>query len=125
MLETIFHLKENNTTVSKELIAGITTYFAMAYIIFVIPSILSRTGMEYQAVYTAAIIASIVGTLIMGLIANVPYAQASGLGLASLFTYTICGNLGYTWQQALAMIFICGIINVWKNRCQRLSHKWI
>ena len=112
MIEKIFHLKENETTVSKECIAGLTTFFAMAYIIFVIPSILSGTGMDYYAVYTATIIASIVGTLIMGLYANVPYAQASGLALASLFAYTICGSLGYTWQQALAMIFICGVINV-------------
>ncbi len=112
MLEKLFHLKENNTTVGQECMAGLTTFFAMAYIIFVIPSILSGTGMDYNAVYAATIFASIVGTLIMGLYANVPYAQASGLALASLFAYTICGNLGYTWQQALAMIFMCGVINV-------------
>ena len=112
MIEKIFHLKEKNTTVSKELIAGLTTFLAMSYAIFVIPSILSKTGMDYQAVYGATILASILGTLIMGLVANVPYALAPGLGLASLFTYTICGSLGYTWQQALAMIFICGVINV-------------
>ena len=112
MLEKVFHLKENNTTITKEIIAGLTTYFAMAYIIFVIPSILSQTGMDYHAVYGATIFAAIIGTLIMGLIANVPYAQAPGLGLASLFTYTICGSLGYTWQQALAMVMICGIVNI-------------
>ena len=112
MLDKFFKLKENNTTVSKELIAGLTTFMAMSYALFVIPSILSQTGMEYQAVYGATIFASVIGTLILGLFANVPYAQCAGIGLASLVTYTICGNLGYTWQQALAMIFICAIINL-------------
>lgn len=112
MLEKIFKLKENNTTISKEFIAGITTFMAMSYAIFVIPSILSQTGMDYQSVYGATVLASIIGTLLIGLIANVPYAQCAGIGLASLVTYTVCGTLGYTWQQALAMIFICSIINM-------------
>ena len=112
MFEKFFKLKENNTTVSKEIIAGFTTFMAMSYVIFVIPSILSQTGMEYRAVYGATILASALGTLFLGLVANVPYAQSAGIGLASLVTYTICGSLGYTWQQALAMIFICAIINL-------------
>lgn len=112
MLEKIFQLKENNTTVMKELIAGLTTFMAMSYALFVIPSILSQTGMEYQAVYGATIFASVIGTMILGVFANVPYAQCAGIGLASLVTYTICGTLGYSWQQALAMVFICAIINV-------------
>ncbi len=112
MIDKIFKLKENKTTVSKELIAAITTFMAMSYVIFVIPSILSNTGMDYNSVYGATIIASIIGTLIIGLVGNVPYAQSVGIGLASLFTYTICNSLGYTWEQALAMIFICGLINV-------------
>ena len=112
MLEKIFKLKENNTTVFKEFIAGITTFMAISYAIFVIPSILSQTGMDYQAVYGATILASVLGTLTMGLVANIPYAQSSGIGLASLITYTICGTLGYTWQQAIAMVFICAIINL-------------
>lgn len=112
MLESFFHLKENNTTVLKEMLAGFTTFMAMSYVIFVIPSILSQTGMNYSAVYGATIIASALGTLFLGLFANVPYAQSAGLGLASLFTYTICGSLGYTWQQALAMICICSVINL-------------
>ena len=112
MLEKIFKLKENNTKVSKEIIAGLTTFMAMSYVIFVIPSILSQTGMDYNSVYGATIIASALGTLFLGLFANVPYAQSAGIGLASLVTYTICGTLGYTWQQALAMIFICSIINL-------------
>jgi AGZA family xanthine/uracil permease-like MFS transporter len=112
MLENLFKLKENKTTVSKEFIAGLTTFITMSYALFIIPSILSQTGMDYQAVYGATILASVIGTLILGVFANVPYAQCAGIGLASLVTYTICGTLGYTWQQALAMIFICSIINL-------------
>ena len=112
MLEKIFKLKENNTTVLKEFIAGLTTFMSMSYAIFVIPSILSQTGMDYTAVYGATILASVLGTLFMGLFANVPYTQSAGIGIASLITYTICGTLGYTWQQALAMVFICAIVNL-------------
>ena len=105
-------LKENKTTITTELIAGITTFMAMSYIIFVNPAILSTTGMDYNAVYAATIIASLIGTLITGLVANVPYVQSAGLGLNALFTYTLCGTFGFTWQQSLALVFICGIINV-------------
>ena len=112
MLNKIFKLKENNTNVATELIAGLTTFMAMSYIIFINPAILSDAGMEYSAVYMATIIASIVGTLMLGLIANVPYVSSAGLGLNALFTYTICGTFGFTWQQALAMVFICGLLNV-------------
>lgn len=112
MINKLFKLKENKTTVYIELIAGITTFMAMSYIIFVNPSVLSQTGMNYDSVYAATIIASIIGTLVLGLVANVPYAQSAGIGLGSLFTYTICGSLGYTWNQALAMVFICGVINI-------------
>ena len=112
MLEKIFKLKENNTKVSTEMLAGLTTFMAMSYIIFINPAILSDAGMEYSAVYMATIIASIVGTLMLGLIANVPYVSSAGLGLNALFTYTICGTFGFTWQQALAMVFICGLLNV-------------
>lgn len=111
MLEKIFKLKENKTNIWTEFIAGLTIFMAMSYIIFINPSVLSQTGMDYNAVYCATILTSIFGTLALGLIANVPYAQSAGIGLGSLFTYTICGSMGYTWQQALAMVFICGIIN--------------
>lgn len=111
MLDKIFKLKENKTKVSTEVIAGITTFMAMSYIIFLNPAVLSQTGMEYSSVYAATILASIIGTLIVGLVANVPYGQSAGIGLGSLFTYTICGIMGYTWNQALAMVFICGTIN--------------
>lgn len=111
-MEKFFKLKENGTTVSTEIVAGLTTFFAMAYIIFVNPGMLSQTGMPQQAVFLATIIASVIGTLVMGLFANVPYAQAPGMGLNAFFTYTVCFGLGFKWQQALAMVFICGIINI-------------
>ena len=111
-MNTFFKLKENKTTVSTEIMAGVTTFFAMSYILFVNPSILSETGMPFQAVFLATIIASIIGTLIMGLFANVPYAQAPGMGLNAFFTFTVVFGMGYTWQQALAMVFICGLINI-------------
>ena len=112
MLEKLFKLKENNTTVRTEIVAGLTTFFSMAYILFVNPSILAESGMEWGAVFLATIIASVVGTLIMGLVANVPYAQAPGMGLNAFFVYTVCYGLGFTWQQALSMVFICGLINI-------------
>lgn len=111
-MEKFFKLKENGTSISKEIIGGITTFFAMAYIIAINPSLLSESGMEWGAVFLATIIASIIGTLVMGLVANVPYAQAPGMGLNAFFVYTVCFTLGFTWQQALAMVFICGLLNV-------------
>ena len=112
LLERLFKLKENNTTISTEFIAGLTTFFAMSYIIVVAPSLLSQTGMEWGAVFLATIISAICGTLIMAFLANLPLAQAAGMGLMSFFVYTICGTLGFTWQQALSMVFICGLINI-------------
>ena len=111
-MEKFFKLKENHTTVSTEIMAGITTFFAMAYIIAVNPSLLSSAGMEWGAVFLATIISSVIGTLIMGLVANVPYAQAPGMGLNAFFVYTVCFALEFTWQQALSMVFICGLINI-------------
>ncbi|WP_122646737.1 NCS2 family permease [Enterococcus mediterraneensis] len=111
-MDKFFKLKENNTTVSTEIMAGLTTFFAMSYILFVNPSILSASGMPFQAVFLATIIASVIGTLVMGLFANVPYALAPGMGLNAFFTFTVVFGLGYTWQQALAMVFICGLINI-------------
>ena len=112
MFEKFFKLKENKTTLSTEVMAGVTTFFTMAYIIAVNPGLLSQTGMEWGAVFLATIISSVVGTLIMGLVANVPYAQAPGMGLNAFFVYTVCFTLGFTWKQALSMVFICGVINI-------------
>lgn len=111
-MEKYFKLKENGTNVSTEIFAGLTTFFAMSYIIFVNPAILSATGMPSQAVFLSTIIASVIGTLIMGLFANVPYAQAPGMGLNAFFTYTVVFALGFTWEQALALVFICGLLNI-------------
>ena len=111
-MERFFKLKENGTTVSTEIAAGLTTFFTMAYIITINPGLLSQTGMEWGAVFLATIIASIIGTLVMGLVANVPYAQAPGMGLNAFFVYTVCFGLGFTWQQALSMVFICGVLNI-------------
>ena len=111
-MEKFFKLKQHNTTVSTEIIAGMTTFFAMAYILFVNPAMLSQTGIPYGAVFLATIFASAAGTLVMALFANVPYAQAPGMGLNAFFTYTVCFGLGFSWQQALAMVFLCGVINI-------------
>ncbi len=112
-LEKKFHLKENGTNLRTEAIAGITTFVTMAYIIFVNPQILSgANGMPAGGVYVATILAAVIGTLIMGLVANVPYAQAPGMGLNALFVSIVTMESGFTWQQTLAMVFICGIINI-------------
>ncbi|RSX55018.1 guanine permease [Bifidobacterium dolichotidis] len=111
-MEKFFHLKQSGTTVSREITAGLTTFFAMAYIIVVNPQILTQTGMPWGGVFLATIIATIIGTLVMGLFANVPYALAPGMGLNAFFTYTVCFGLGFTWQEALAMVFLCGCINI-------------
>ena len=108
----IFRLEEHGTTWGREVTAGLTTFFSMAYIIIIAPNILSQSGIEWGAVFLAAIIASVVGTLVMSLYANVPFALAPGLGMCSFFVVTVCDQMGFTWQQALSMVFICGIINI-------------
>jgi len=112
LLEKQFELKKNVTNVRTEEIAGVTTFFTMAYIIFVNPIILSNAEMPAGGVYVATILAAVIATLIMGLVANVPYAQAPGMGLNAYFTYVVCGSLGFHWTQAMAMVFICGVINI-------------
>lgn len=111
-MENFFKLKENGTNMRTEILAGFTTFFAMAYIIMVNPDLLSQTGMPWGAVFLSTIIASIIGTLVMGLFANVPYAQAPGMGLNAFFTFTVVFALGFEWQEALAMVFLCGVINI-------------
>ncbi len=107
-----FKLSEKNTDIKTELLAGLTTFLAMAYILAVNASVLSTegTGMDFKAVLTATAIAAIVGTLIMGLVANFPIALAPGMGINAFFTYTIIFTFGFTWQQALAATFVAGII---------------
>ena len=111
-MKKFFKLKENNTTVSTEVLAGITTFFTMAYILFVNPSTLADAGLPFNGVYIATILAAVVGTMVMGLFANVPYAQAPGMGLNAFFAYTVVAANGYTPFEALALVFICGVINI-------------
>ncbi|MDS9311470.1 NCS2 family permease [Streptococcus pseudopneumoniae] len=111
-MDKLFKLKENGTDVRTEVLAGLTTFFAMSYILFVNPQILSQTGMPAQGVFLATIIGAVAGTLMMAFYANLPYAQAPGMGLNAFFTFTVVFGLGYSWQEALAMVFICGIISL-------------
>lgn len=110
MLEKIFKLKEKGTTVRTEILAGVTTFLAMAYILAVNPAMLGETGMSVQGVFLATAISSAVATIIMGLVANYPVALSAGMGVNALFTYTICGTMGLTFQGALACVFVSGII---------------
>ena len=109
-LERVFHLKEHKTDVKTEVIAGITTFMAMAYILAVNPSILKDAGMDSGAVFTATALAALVGTLLMVVLANYPFVLAPGMGLNAYFAYTVCGNMGYSWEVALAAVFIEGIV---------------
>ncbi len=111
-MEKFFKFRENGTTPGREVVAGLTTFFAMAYIIVVNPTLLSETGMEWGAVFLATIISAVIGTLVMGLVANVPYALAPGMGLNAFFVYTVCYSMGFTWQEGLSMVFICGLFNI-------------
>lgn len=112
MLEHFFKLSENKTNVRTEVIAGITTFVAMAYIIFLNPAVLSLTGMPSQGVFLATILTAVTGTLITGLFANLPYALAPSLGMQAMFTYTIVFGMGFTWRQALGMVFLVGFVDV-------------
>ena len=109
-MEKLFQLKKHNTNVRTEVIGGLTTFFAMAYIIFVNPNFLSQTGMDHTAVMLATCVSAAIGCFLTAFMANVPFAQAPGMGLNAFFTYTICFGMGYTWQQGLAIVFISGLI---------------
>lgn len=112
MIDKVFQLKENNTSVSTELLGGLTTFLAMAYILFVNTNILSASGMNPVAVFAATALASVVSCLIMGLYANLPIGLAPGMGMNAIFSYTIVLGMGYTWAEALAATLIAGIIFV-------------
>ena len=111
MLEQLFKLKAAGTTVRTEVLAGISTFLTMAHITVVNPAILSTdgSGMAFGAVFTATIIAAVIGTLIMGLWANWPVALAPGMGLNAFFTFGVIFGMGYTYQQALAAVFVAGV----------------
>lgn len=110
MLEKLFKITENKTSVKTEVVAGITTFMTMAYILAVNPGILSATGMDKNALFTATALASIIGTLVMALWANLPFALAPGMGLNAFFAFTVCLGMGYSWQFALTAVFLEGII---------------
>ena len=112
MLNKLFKLEENHTNVKTEVLAGITTFMTMAYILAVNPTMLSAAGMDATAVLIATCLAAFVGTLAMALLANYPFALAPGMGLNAYFAYTVCGNMGYDWRVALMAVFIEGIIFV-------------
>lgn len=110
MLEKVFKLKENNTNAKTEVVAGITTFMTMAYILAVNPSILSAAGMDSTAVLVATALASFIGTACMALMANLPFALSAGMGLNAYMAYTVCGVMGYPWQVCLLAVFLEGII---------------
>ena len=110
MVEKLFRLKENNTNVKTEVIGGITTFMTMAYILAVNPQILAASGMDKNAILMATAIAAFIGTLVMAFAANYPFALAPGLGLNAYFAYTVCGQMGYSWQIALLAVFVEGLI---------------
>ena len=109
-LDKIFHLKENHTDVKTEVMAGITTFMTMAYILAVNPNILSASGIDRGAVFTATALSAFIATCLMALLSNYPFVLAPGMGLNAYFTYTVVLGMGYTWQQALAAVFAEGII---------------
>lgn len=110
MLEKVFKLKEKNTNVKTEIIAGITTFLAMAYILGVNPLILGDAGMDTPSVFMATAISAGFASIVMGLVANYPVSLAAGMGVNALFAYTICGTMGFSWQAALAGVFVSGLI---------------
>ncbi len=110
MLEKLFKLSQYGTNAKTECVAGITTFLTMAYIIFVNPAILSATGMNHGAVFVATCLAAAIGCFVMGFWANLPIAQAPGMGLNAFFTYSVVLGMGYTWQVALAAVFVSGCL---------------
>ncbi|WP_294830417.1 NCS2 family permease [uncultured Gemmiger sp.] len=110
MMEKLFHLKENRTDVKTEVMAGITTFMTMAYILAVNPNILSAAGMDAKAVLIATSLAAFFGTMLMALLANYPFALAPGMGLNAYFAYTVVLTMGYSWQMALLAVFVEGIV---------------
>lgn len=110
MLEKLFKLKENSTDVKTEILAGITTFMTMAYILAVNPTILAETGMDHGAVFTATTLAAMLGTLLMAFLANYPFALAPGMGLNAYFAYTVVLGMGYPWELALTAVFVEGLI---------------
>src|SRR5690606_28192643 len=110
LLERLFQIKAQGSTVKREIVAGVTTFLTMAYIIFVNPSMLAEAGMDRGAVFVATCLAAALGSLIMGLYANYPIALAPGMGLNAYFTYGVVLGMGFSWQVALGAVFISGVL---------------
>lgn len=110
LIESLFKLKDHKTSFRKEVLAGLATFLTMAYIMVVNPAILSETGMDFDSVFVATILASFVACMLMGILANWPVALAPGMGLNAFFTYAVVFGMGFTWQQALAAVFCSGIL---------------
>ena len=111
-MEKFFHLKSNGTSVKQELLAGFTTFITMAYIIFVNPQMMSASGMDYGASFVGTCLAAAFACIVMGLYSNWPVALAPGMGLNAFFTYTVVGEMGYSWEVALGAVFLAGILFV-------------
>ena len=112
-MEKLFKLRENGTNVKTEVIAGVTTFMTMAYILAVNPSMLAAAGIDPTAALIATCLASFVGTLCMAFMANYPFALAPGMGLNAYFAFTVCGTMGYDWRIALAAVAVEGIIFIY------------
>jgi AGZA family xanthine/uracil permease-like MFS transporter len=110
ILERWFKLTAHGTTIKREVLAGATTFFTMAYIIFVNPAMLAEAGMDQGAVFVATCLAAAIGSVLMGVIANYPIALAPGMGLNAFFTYGVVLGMGHTWQTALGAVFIAGVL---------------
>jgi len=110
MLDNVFKLNVNNTNIKKEILAGFTTFITMSYIIFVNPQIMSSTGMDFGAVFVGTCLAASIACFIMGFVANWPVGLAPGMGLNAFFTYSVVGEMGYTWETALGAVFLSGIL---------------
>jgi AGZA family xanthine/uracil permease-like MFS transporter len=110
LLENFFSVSENQTSIEKEILAGVTTFITMAYIIFVNPQMMAQAGMDYGAIFVGTCLAAAVACLFMGLFANWPVGLAPGMGLNAFFTYTVVGEMGYSWEVALGAVFIAGIL---------------
>lgn len=110
MFEKLFHMKDNGTTLHTELIAGVTTFMTMVYILALNPTILSAAGMDAGSILTATALASAIACFCMAAFSNKPFALSAGLGLNAYFAYSVCGAMGYSWQVALTAVFVEGVI---------------
>lgn len=122
MTEKLFKLKENHTDVKTEIMAGVTTFMTMAYILAINPSILGSTGMDPTAVILATCIASVIGTVCMGLMANLPFVLSAGMGLNAYMAYTVVAGYGYPWQVALLAVFVEGVVFIVLSYKRQRSH---